>query len=103
MKILMKNQSKQLKSLILLLVFASVFCCGCSIKNIQKGTIKIRHESKIKSIKENYEAQNSKKGIVKKSSGVIIYKDNSTQNFDGLKNVNFGPRDINFDIKVKVK
>ena len=76
------------------IILFSLILIGCTHQ-----TIEFKRESKfnqvMKNANKNY--QNNQKGVLKKSSGVIIYKDESNSNSGG----GFGPSDINFDMPIK--
>ncbi len=78
-----------------------LIACGlsaCQDKTVQ--SIKFYRESKASSLNNNTRDQ---KDVLKKSSGVIIYKDNSQKKGPSLKTIDFGPKDIDFDLPIKFK
>ncbi len=79
-----------------------IFCAliSCVLFGCKKEGIKFYRESKVQELMHNFQEQGEKKDTVKKSSGIIIYKDNSSEssNSQGIK---FGPKDLNFDLKIK--
>ena len=83
-----------------ILIVFSVALFGC-----KHETIKFYRESKVSEVMNKIKNQDgssgSKKGVLKKSSGVIIYKDTSSSGSSG--GINFGPRDINFDMPIRMK
>ncbi len=81
---------------VFLFFLTSILLCGCK----KASSINIRHETPelAKKIQQKQEV----KTVVKKSSGIIIYKDNSTTNATGAGNVHFGPKDLNFDMHIKM-
>ena len=72
-----------------LLFFASMFLFGC-----KHDTIKFYRESAASKLL-NPTASKPKANV---NSGIIILRDESTQ-----ETINFGPRDINFDLPVRFK
>ncbi len=74
--------------------------CAC-----KQQSIKFYRESKAQEVVNDIKLkENQPKGReVFKSSGVIIYKDNSVNNSSDRKNVNFGPKDIKFDLPDKIR
>ena len=75
----------------------SLVLFGCK----QEG-IKFYRESKVSEVmnKFNNNDAKSKKGVLKKSSGVIIYKDTSSNSNSG--GMYFGPGDVDF-MPIKMK
>ncbi len=83
--------------------FIFVFFCvliSCVLFGCKSETIKFYRESKVQDVIQNLKEQDNEKDVVKKSSGIIIYKDNSYQNSES-SGIKFGPRDINFDLRTK--
>ena len=83
--------------------FIFVFFCvliGCILFGCKSETIKFYRESKVQDVMQGFKEQSNKKDVVKKSSGIIIYKDNSYNNSES-SGIKFGPQDINFDLRVK--
>ncbi len=78
-----------------------IFCVliSCVLFGCKKDGIKFYRESKVDEIMHDFKKQ-EEKDTVKKSSGIIIYKDNSNKN-SGSSGINFGPRDLNFDLRIK--
>ena len=78
-----------------------VFCVliSCVLFGCKKDGIKFYRESKVDEIMHDFKNQ-KEKDTVKKSSGIIIYKDNSSKS-SGSSSINFGPRDLNFDLRIK--
>ena len=83
--------SRKKLSLILIFttVFSSFFLFGCKVEKIQ-----FYRESQAQNIIDKI---SNKKTQIKKSSGMIILKDESDDSF----NMRFGPSDLNFDLPVK--
>lgn len=92
------NFLKNLGYIAIILGFA-LFLSACS----KKQSINFYRESKVKNALDTIKAQTEpKKDTIHKSSGIIIYKDNSYQNNSiNKKDINFGPKDPNFDIKIR--
>ena len=84
--------SKKKISLILITVavFSSIFLFGCKVEKIQ-----FNRESAAQSLMNKF--SNTSSTQVRKSSGMIILKDESKDNF----NIRFGPTDLNFDLPSK--
>ena len=83
--------------------FIFVFFCvliSCVLFGCKSETIKFYRESKVQDVIQNLKEQDNEKDVVKKSSGIIIYKDNSYHNSES-SGIKFGPRDINFDLRTK--
>ena len=76
--------------LISLAILSSVFLFGC-----KHDTIKFYRESAASTMINKFAPQKSN---VKVNSGIIILKDEVNQS-----NINFGPRDINFDMPHRFK
>ena len=80
----------------LIIVFAgvlmSLFLFGC-----ENNKIEFYRESKAQALMEKFGSQQQNKPTIR--SGVVILKDDSSQN----SNIHFGPKDINFDLPVKIK
>lgn len=75
-------------------VFMSFFLTGC-----KQSTITIMHNSIIPGFQTSIAEAQMPKSIVKKSSGIIIYKDiSSSGEVDNFGIIHFGPRDVNFDL-----
>jgi uncharacterized protein YycO len=95
----MKNIVK-ISLLITATVLTSFILSAC-----KHDTINFKPESKVsqmmKNISKNNSSGNSKKSVLKKSSGVIIYKD--TSNTDNSGGVQFGPKEIKFDLPIRMK
>ena len=82
-----------------------LFCVliSCVLAACKKETIKFYRESKVQELMQSFQGSTETKqqnGVVKKSSGIIIYKDTST-NANEKSSVQFGPRDVNFDLHIK--
>lgn len=91
----MKKNIRNLSYIFILFFFAVMFC-GCSASR----SINIKHD--VPDVAKKFTKDNTSKAVVKKSSGVIIYKDNSTTNTTG-GNIHFGPNDLNFDVQIKMR
>lgn len=90
-----------IKKLVLLsaLVLAPIVLTGCSGESIT-----IRHNTPATSYANIAKDGQKPKSVVKKSSGIIIYKDvSSNSEADSSGKINFGPKDVNFDLPVKMK
>ena len=72
------------------------FFLGC-----KQDSIKFQRESKFSEMVDGLNKDNPKQTI-KKSSGVIILKDENTQK-QNFNSPNFGPGEINFDLPIKIK
>lgn len=84
-------------TLFTVLLSLCLILCGC-----KKHAINIQHENAVQRTLHSFEKQIEKKDVIKKSSGIIIYKDNSYQdNSINKKNIRFGPKNPDFDIKLK--
>ena len=79
---------------VLMIFAATFFLFGC-----QHDRIQFYRESKVTSVIKQISGE-EKKPTVKKSSGVIIYKDTSNSS---ATPINFGPRDLIFDLPSKFK
>ena len=79
-----------------------VFCVliSCVLFGCKNDKIKFYRESKVQELLHGFQDDNDKKDLIKKSSGIIIYKDNSSKNSSN-QSINFGPKDLNFDLKIK--
>ena len=80
-----------------------IFCVliSCVLFGCKKEGIKFYRESKVQELMHGFQEQNDKnKDVIKRSSGIIIYKDNSNKNSNN-QSINFGPKDLNFDLKIK--
>lgn len=91
------------KKIFLFILFCGLMCCvlcGC-----QKTSIQFYRESSVQKVMKDIFPQ-QKKDEVTKSSGIVIYRDNTNKNKDSsirTKEIQFGPRDINFDLPIKIK
>ena len=74
-------------------VIFSVFLFGC-----KHETIKFYRESAATTLIDKFKGEEA--SSKKSNSGVIILKD---ENYQNNNNINFGPRDINFDMPVRFK
>jgi len=91
----------------ILKVFFIIFCglisfilFGCT----QDGKIKFYRESALNQTLEDVKNTFQQQDTVTKSSGIVIYKDNSeAQKNRQAQGVAFGPKDIDFDLPVKFK
>lgn len=75
-------------------LISSILFFGCANNSIQ-----FNRESKVSELMNSIKKP-EKKGVLKKSSGMIIYKDESSQD---SSNMRFGPGDINFDMPIRMK
>ncbi len=85
--------------------FIFIFFCvliTCGLSGCTKQTIEFYRESQASSLFKNSDNEASKDNL-KKSSGVIIYKYNTQKKGQNFKTIDFGPKDINFDLPVKFK
>ena len=83
--------------LICLCVIASCFFLGC-----KNDTIKFQRNSSVSEFMQNIGIE--QKADIKKSSGIVIYKDESKPEQQiNAPTTNFGPRDINFDMPIRFK
>ena len=84
------------KNFYVIIFFQLMLCLGLISSGCKHDKIKFYRESAAENIKKSF--PNNKKSEVKiNSSGVIILKDESYKNI----NINFGPKDINFDLPSK--
>ena len=86
-----------MKRFVLVFLCAVVCCCflGCT-----NNTIQIDKESKFSEMMNNLQLPSSKPKV-KRSAGVVIYKEETEQKPKQNTSANFGPGDINFDMKMK--
>ena len=79
-----------------------IFCVliSCVLFGCKNDKIKFYRESKVQELMHGFQDNNPKKDSIQKSSGIIIYRDNSAQNSTN-QSINFGPKDLNFDLKIK--
>ncbi len=87
------NKSKISFLFALIIVCASLFLFGC-----KHETIKFYRESAASTLIDKFKTEED--NAVKKSSGMIILRDDNSDNKNGIQ---FGPRDINFDMPVRFK
>ena len=86
-------------------VFLIILFCGlisCTLCGCQKGSIEFNRESFVqKAMKDMLPQQ--KKDEVFRSSGIVIYRDNTSKKNNAIKtnDIHFGPRDLNFDLHIK--
>ncbi|MBR3605128.1 MAG: hypothetical protein IKL52_03765 [Candidatus Gastranaerophilales bacterium] len=80
----------------LIIVFAGV-CMSLLLFGCENNKIEFYRESKAQALLNKFSTQQQNKPTVR--SGVIILKDDSSKN----STINFGPRDINFDLPVRIK
>lgn len=88
----------------LLKIFFVLMCVGfCMLFSAcKRETIQFYRESKVQEAIKTLNSIAPMSDSVKKSSGVIIYKDNSYQNNSiNKKSVNFGPKDPDFDARFR--
>ena len=94
----MKNKILKVSFILFCVLIGSCILTAC-----KKETIKFYRESKVQEIMHGFQGTaetKQQKGVVKKSSGIIIYKDTSN-NANESSSVHFGPRDVNFDLHIK--
>lgn len=79
-----------------------LFCAliSCVLFGCKNESIKFYRESKVQNLMHDFQSQDEQKGVIKKSSGIIIYKDTSND-AKSQSGTHFGPKDINFDLPVK--
>ncbi|MBQ8848501.1 MAG: hypothetical protein IJ003_06110 [Candidatus Gastranaerophilales bacterium] len=82
-------------SFIGLCLVSCVLLFGCANNQIQ-----FKRDSKVTELMNSLNINNTSKNQVKKSSGMIIYRDTSSSSSNSM---NFGPRDINFDMSMRMK
>ncbi len=84
-------------NIVIVCVVVGLVICGC-----KKQKIEFHRDSSVQKLLDSVNsATQPQKSYVKKSAGVIIYKDNSYQNNQiNKRSIRFGPKDINFDMKV---
>ena len=87
-----------MKNFILIFVCILVSCCFLGCKN---DSIKFNRESKVSELMKNMGIDSGPK--VKKSSGIVIYKDEEQKPATNIQNSNFGPHDPNFDMSVRFR
>ena len=75
-------------------LFVAFFLVGCTHEKI-----KFYRESQASSVLNKINEENNKPSV-KKSSGMIIYKDSSSSS---ATPINFGPKDLIFDMPSKFK
>ncbi len=83
----------------LFLIFMCIVACCCLILGCSNDSIKFQRESKFSEVMKSIQLPSSQPKV-KKSSGVVIYRDEQQQKTPS-SNSGFGPSDINFDLKVK--
>lgn len=82
---------------IICLILSALVYTGC-----KRTSIQFNRESSAAKVLNAINQNSPKKDVLKKSSGIIIYKDNSsTDKNKNYKNPQFGPKDLDFDIKIK--
>ena len=90
----------------ILVVLIILFCglMGCVLSGCQGGSIQFYRESKVQKVMKDVLPQQKKDEVVR-SSGIVIYKDNTSNNNykNGSSEIRFGPKDINFDLPIKMK
>lgn len=82
------------------LKFCFLFVCvliGISLAGCADQDIKFYRESKFQDLMNNLPQTKSKNKTLN-SSGVVIYKSESE---DSQNSINFGPKDIEFDLPIK--
>ena len=85
-------------ALVLLCMVVAGFIAGCANNSIQ-----FKRDSKFSEVMQNFQLPDNKPKV-KRSSGVVIYKDETqNNNKNSNTNSNFGPRDITFDMPIKLK
>ena len=85
-----------MKKIILICLCIIGSCCFIGCKN---DSIEFNRDPKFNEVLNSLQLP-SNEPKVKRSSGVVIYKD-ETQQKNQNSGTNFGPNDINFDIKDK--
>ncbi len=83
--------------------FLFIFFCvliSCVFFGCKNDGIKFYRESKVQELMHDFQKPSEKKDVIKKSSGIIIYKDNSGESSKS-QGINFGPKDLNFDLRIK--
>lgn len=78
-------------------IFCLMFGLCLFLAACRNNTINLGNASNAQKLMKNYNIQQNKP-TVQKSSGIIIYKDNTTINKTSEK-VNFGPKDLDFNMK----
>ena len=84
-----------------ILKFSFILVCvliSCGLFGCKHDGIKFYRESGVQQFVQSI--QQGDNTSVKRSSGVVIYKDNSTHDVSG-GSAKFGPKDLNFDINIK--
>jgi len=79
-------------------VIVSLLFFGC-----HKDTINFYRESKVSEMMEELKLQHNDDTIVKKNSGIIIYKDQTSTNQTSRSSANFGPAEIKFYKPIEFK
>ncbi|MBQ8476195.1 hypothetical protein IJ670_00820 [bacterium] len=87
-----------MKKLALIIVCIIVSCMFLGCKH---DAIQFYRESKVSEMMKDLQ-NNQNHTSVKKSSGIVIYKDESNTP-SNTPSLNFGPRDIEFDMPIKFK
>ena len=85
------------KSVLSLFFILIVFCASLFLFGCQNQKIEFNRESAVTSL---IKKTNNPKTQVKSSSGIIILRDEEQT---PSININFGPRDINFDMPARFK
>lgn len=86
------NKKKISVLFVLTILCVSLFLFGC-----KQDTIKFYRESAASSLINKFKDENNTQS---KSSGIIILRDDSS---NSKNTINFGPRDINFDMPMRFK
>lgn len=82
--------------------FAFIFL-GFILTGCQSQTITIKHETAASVLNNAPKEVEKPKSIVKNSSGIIIYKDVTSTADVNVGKINFGPREVNFDLPSTVR
>ncbi len=89
-------------------IFLFILFCGlmsCVLCGCQNGSIQFYRESKVQKVIKDVLPQQKKDEIIK-SSGIVIYRDNTSNkqnSTSGNREIHFGPKDINFDLPIRIK
>lgn len=85
-----------MKKQYIIIPFIFIFCLFLTA--CKQETIDFHHESEAQKLLDEFGLKKDEHPTIKKTKGVIIYKDNTTVN-KATENVKFGPKDLNFEIK----
>ena len=81
-----------------ILILAGLFVISFLFLGCKRDAIRFNRESGFAELMKNVEDE---KPTVRKSSGIVIYKDNEKHEYSAPPTRSVGPDEPNFDIKVK--